>query len=97
MGLCPVGVVSNIHEQVRFFGPTTSVRSIDFPIIGTDETGEMVADGIAEGRFLLLTAPVEVRKELARHASDPDAYLLDQMLPDASSPNRVIVTDVNNL
>jgi NAD(P)-dependent dehydrogenase (short-subunit alcohol dehydrogenase family) len=94
--LCPAGVISNIVEQIRFFGPRTSVRSIDFPTIGADETGEIVADGIAAGRFLLLTAPDEVRKELTRQASDPDGYLLGQMVRD-SSPNRIIVTEAKDL
>jgi NAD(P)-dependent dehydrogenase (short-subunit alcohol dehydrogenase family) len=91
--LCPAGVMTNIGEQIRFFGESSSVRSPDFPMVSAETAGELVADGIAKGRFLLLTAPVEVRAELVHQAQDPDGYLLDQSAPDDERTSlRVVVT-----
>jgi NAD(P)-dependent dehydrogenase (short-subunit alcohol dehydrogenase family) len=90
--LCPAGVITNIAEQIRFFGESSSVRSPDFPIVSAKIAGELVADGIAEGRFLLLTAAVAVRAELVRQAQDPDAYLLDQSAPDGERTSLRVVT-----
>jgi hypothetical protein len=36
--------------------------------------GELVAAGVEEGRFLILTAP-EAADELAAHGADMDGYL----------------------
>ena len=53
-----------------------------------------MADGIAAGHFLLLTAPDEVRAELVRKAEDPDAYLIDQSAPaDGRVSLRVVTSD----
>jgi NAD(P)-dependent dehydrogenase (short-subunit alcohol dehydrogenase family) len=81
--LCPAGVMTNIAEQIRFFGQTTAVRSPAFPMISAEETGELVANGIATGRFLLLTAPDEVQAEIVKRAANIDAYIDDQIDPDA--------------
>jgi NAD(P)-dependent dehydrogenase (short-subunit alcohol dehydrogenase family) len=90
--LCPAGVMTNITEQMRFFGGSSSVRSPDFPMLGAEAAGELVADGIAEGRFLLLTAPKEVRAELVRKAQNPDAYLFDQSGPEDERTSLRVVT-----
>ena len=72
--LCPAGVVTNIVEQITFFGPPRTPRSPSLPLSDADTVGELVADAIAEDRFLVLTAP-EVAGELRERARDVDAYV----------------------
>lgn len=72
--LCPAGVVTNITEQIRVFGPPTTPRSPSLPVVDAEMVGELVADTIAKGGFLALTTP-EVGDELVARARDVDAYL----------------------
>lgn len=73
--LCPAGVATNIIEQITFFGEPTPPRGPSFQIVDAAVVGELVADGISAGRFLILTAP-EAADDLRRHGADVDAYLL---------------------
>jgi len=43
-------------------------------MVEADAVGEMVADAVAEGRFLVLTFPV-VQNEIVDRAADLDAYI----------------------
>ncbi len=72
--LCPAGVATNIVEQITFYGTPTPPRGPAFPIVDAESVGELVADGVSAGRFLLLTAP-EAADELREHGADLDAYL----------------------
>ena len=72
--LCPAGVATNILEQITFYGEPAPPRGPNFGIVEAEAVGELVADGVAEGRFLILTAP-EVAAELRAHGADLDAYL----------------------
>jgi NAD(P)-dependent dehydrogenase (short-subunit alcohol dehydrogenase family) len=72
--LCPAGVATNIVEQITFFGEPTPPRGPSFPIVDAESVGELVAKGVHEGRFLLLTAP-EAADEIRALATDMDAYL----------------------
>jgi len=72
--LCPAGVATNIVEQMTFYGEPHPPRGPSFTILEADAVGELVADGVAAGRFLILTAP-EVAAELREHGTDLDAYL----------------------
>jgi NAD(P)-dependent dehydrogenase (short-subunit alcohol dehydrogenase family) len=72
--LCPAGVATNIVEQITFYGQPTPPRGPAFSIIDAETVGELVADGVTEGRFLILTAP-EVAGELRRQGEGIDAYL----------------------
>jgi NAD(P)-dependent dehydrogenase (short-subunit alcohol dehydrogenase family) len=72
--LCPAGVATNILEQMTFYGEPAPPRGPAFPILTADAVGELVAEGVAHGRFLILTAP-EVAAELRAHGEDVDAYL----------------------
>ncbi len=71
---CPAGVATNIREQIAFYGEPASPVGPALPVIGPDIAGELVAQGVADGRFLILTAP-EVNDERRRLAADTDAYL----------------------
>jgi NAD(P)-dependent dehydrogenase (short-subunit alcohol dehydrogenase family) len=72
--LCPAGVATNIIEQITFYGQPAPPRGPSFPIVDAESVGELVADGISEGRFLLLTAP-EAAAEVRALAADMDEYL----------------------
>lgn len=72
--LCPAGVATNIFEQVTFYGEPRTPRSPNLPIVDAESVGELVADAIVAGRFLILTAP-EVSAELAERGSGIDDYL----------------------
>ena len=72
--LCPAGVITNIVEQITVYGTPTPPRAPTLPIVEADVVGELVADGVTDGRFLILTAP-EVVDDLRAHAADVDGYL----------------------
>ncbi|HEY8217412.1 MAG TPA: SDR family oxidoreductase [Acidimicrobiia bacterium] len=72
--LCPAGVATNIVEQITVYGAPAPPRAPALPIVEADVVGELVADGVAAGRFLILTAP-EVADDLRAHGEDLDAYL----------------------
>jgi NAD(P)-dependent dehydrogenase (short-subunit alcohol dehydrogenase family) len=72
--LCPAGVATNIVEQITFYGEPSPPRGPSFPIVTAESVGETVAEGVAEGRFLILTAP-EAADELRALATDMDGYL----------------------
>ncbi|MEU1183236.1 SDR family oxidoreductase [Streptomyces sp. NPDC005820] len=72
--LCPAGVATNIVEQITFYGRPAPPHGPDFPVLDADSVGELVADGVAQDRFLILTAP-QAADELREHGADVDAYL----------------------
>lgn len=72
--LCPAGVATNILEQMTFYGEPAPPRGPAFPVLDADTVGELVADGVSDDRFLILTAP-EAADELREHGADIDAYL----------------------
>ncbi len=71
--LCPAGVMTNIVEQITVYGTTAPPRAPTLPICEAEEVGELVAEGVEGGRFLILTAP-EAAEELAAHGADMDGY-----------------------
>ena len=72
--MCPAGVATNIVEQIAFYGEPAPPRGPAFPVLDAESVGELVAEGVAAGRFLILTAP-EAADELREHGADVDAYL----------------------
>ena len=72
--LCPAGVKTNIVEQITFYGDAAPPRGPSFPVVEPESVGELVADGVTEGRFLILTAP-EAADELRELGADVDDYL----------------------
>src|SRR5262249_34149395 len=72
--LCPAGVMTNIVEQMTFFGEPVAPRAPSLPISDAAEVGALVVDAIVNDRFLVLTAP-EVYEELRERGADIDAYL----------------------
>ncbi|MCK9930735.1 SDR family oxidoreductase [Frankia sp. Mgl5] len=72
--LCPAGVATNIVEQVTLYGEQSQPRGPSFPVLDPETVGELVAQGVVDGRFLILTAP-EAADEVREHGADVDAYL----------------------
>ncbi len=76
--LCPGPVMTNIVEQMRFYGEPVPMVPPTLRLLDPDEVGAIVVDGVDAGRFLLLTHP-EVHDILVRRAEDPEAFLWDQI------------------
>jgi NAD(P)-dependent dehydrogenase (short-subunit alcohol dehydrogenase family) len=76
--LCPAGVRTNIAEHITSYGEVASPRAPAFRLLDPEEVGELVADGVTTGRFLILTAP-EAADELRERGDDVDAYLAGQI------------------
>ena len=72
--LCPAGVRTNIEEQVTYYGQWARQRGPSFPVVDAASVGEMVADGVSEGRFLILTTP-EPADEFRALGAGVDDYL----------------------
>lgn len=72
--VCPSGVLTNILEQITVYGEASTPRAPQHPLVEAATVGELVADAVAEGRFLVVTAP-EVHDELREKAADRDAYV----------------------
>ena len=72
--LCPSGVITNILEQITVYGEPTSPRAPQHPLVGPEEVGELVAEAITAGTFLVVTAE-EIHDELRARAADPEAYM----------------------
>jgi NAD(P)-dependent dehydrogenase (short-subunit alcohol dehydrogenase family) len=75
---CPAGVVTNIVEQIREYGPPTPVQPPQIPVISAEDAGELVVLGILEDRLLVLTDP-HAESMIHQHAVDRDAFLASQI------------------
>ena len=75
---CPAGVMTNIVEQIREYGPATPVQSPQIPVITAEDAGELVVRGILEDRILVLTDPV-AESMVLHHALDREAFLASQI------------------
>lgn len=72
--VCPSGVITNIVEQITVYGEATTPRAPQHPLVEAEVVGELVAQAVTAGTFLVVTAP-EIHDELRERASDPDAYV----------------------
>jgi NAD(P)-dependent dehydrogenase (short-subunit alcohol dehydrogenase family) len=73
--LCPSGVATNILEQITVYGEASSTpRAPAHEVVMPDAVGQLTADAIEQGRFLVVTAP-EIHDELVERANDLEAYL----------------------
>jgi NAD(P)-dependent dehydrogenase (short-subunit alcohol dehydrogenase family) len=75
---CPAGVMTNIVEQIREYGPSTPVQPPQIPIISAEDAGELVVQGILEDRLLVLTDPL-AESMIHQHAADREAFLASQI------------------
>lgn len=73
--LCPSGVATNILEQITVYGEHEATpRAPAHAIVEAEVVGELTADAVEAGRFLVLTAP-EIVAELRERAADIEAYV----------------------
>ena len=73
--LCPAQVPTNIQELVAVYGtPTKMPVAPQFPIVEPDVVGELVADAVEAGRFLILSTRA-VEEDLRAQGDDMDAYI----------------------
>jgi NAD(P)-dependent dehydrogenase (short-subunit alcohol dehydrogenase family) len=75
---CPSGVITNIVEQIREFGPTTPVQAPQVPIISAEEAARLVVEGIVEDRLLILSHPGAAAMA-ERHARDLEGFVQSQI------------------
>jgi NAD(P)-dependent dehydrogenase (short-subunit alcohol dehydrogenase family) len=77
--LCPSGVMTNIADDITAYGQSsTAPRAPDHAISEASRVGELVADAVSHGRFLVTTAP-ELNAALIERAADLDRYLQTQI------------------
>jgi NAD(P)-dependent dehydrogenase (short-subunit alcohol dehydrogenase family) len=74
---CPAGVITNIVEQVREYGPATPIQPPQIPLIGADEAGELVVHGILADQLLVCADAAQAMIE--RHATDREAFVTAQI------------------
>ncbi len=75
---CPAGVMTNIVEQIRQYGPPTPVQPPQIPVISAEDAGELVVQGILDDRLLVLTDPIAASL-VHEHAADRDAFVASQI------------------
>jgi NAD(P)-dependent dehydrogenase (short-subunit alcohol dehydrogenase family) len=75
---CPAGVITNIVEQVREYGPPTQVQMPQIPLISAEEAGELVVRGILDDEVLVLSHP-DAAAMIQRHARDREGFLRAQI------------------
>jgi NAD(P)-dependent dehydrogenase (short-subunit alcohol dehydrogenase family) len=71
---CPAGVMTNIKEQITFYGEPHPPRGPNFGVVDAESAAELVVDGVANDRFLIVTTD-EVNDELRERGNDLEAYL----------------------
>ena len=81
--VCPGLVTTNLGENARILGIEDPGSFIHFPEhmqrpLEPDEVGEIIADGVAAGRFMILTHP-EDGPLLAKRREDYDAAIAAQV------------------
>jgi NAD(P)-dependent dehydrogenase (short-subunit alcohol dehydrogenase family) len=73
--LCPSGVMTNIVEQITSYGEGSSPpRAPAYDTVAAEDVGELAAEAIEHGRFLVLTVP-DVHDELLERAIDIEKYV----------------------
>lgn len=75
---CPAGVVTNIVEQIREYGPATPVQAPQVPLITAEEAGQLVLEGIIEDRLLILSHP-DAAAMVERHANELESFVQSQI------------------
>jgi NAD(P)-dependent dehydrogenase (short-subunit alcohol dehydrogenase family) len=71
---CPAGVITNIVEQIREYGPATPIQTPQVPIITAEQAAELVVDGILTDELLILTDPI-AEAMVTEHARDRSAFV----------------------
>lgn len=75
---CPAGVMTNITEQIREYGPPTRVQPPQLPVVSAEAAAELVVQGILANRLLVVTDPL-AEAMIQRHATDSEEFLASQI------------------
>jgi NAD(P)-dependent dehydrogenase (short-subunit alcohol dehydrogenase family) len=75
---CPAGVITNIVEQVREYGPPTPIQAPQVPLISAEEAGELVVQGIVDDQLLVLTDAMAATL-VEEHTRDRNAFVDSQI------------------
>jgi NAD(P)-dependent dehydrogenase (short-subunit alcohol dehydrogenase family) len=75
---CPAGVVTNIAEQVRQYGPASPVQSPQLAVISAEDAAELLVQGILGNKLVVLTDSL-AESMIQRHAADRDTFLTSQI------------------
>jgi len=75
---CPAGVLTNIVEQIREYGPPTPIQVPQIPLITADEAAELVVQGILRDELLVLTDAL-ADEMVRQHATDRSGFLRSQI------------------
>jgi len=75
---CPAGVITNIVEQIRTYGPPTAIQAPQVPLIAAEQAAEIVVDAIVEDRLFVTTDPA-AQAMVVEHATDRDEFLRTQI------------------
>ena len=75
---CPAGVMTNIVEQIRHYGPATPVQSPQLAVISAEDAAELLVQGIMANKLMVLTDPM-AESMIQRHAADRDTFLASQI------------------
>ena len=76
--LCPGPVITNIGDQIEWFGDPGPLHGPDLPPLQPEAVGAQVVEAIRTDRFLLLTH-AEVQEVLIARAQDPEGFLRQQI------------------
>jgi NAD(P)-dependent dehydrogenase (short-subunit alcohol dehydrogenase family) len=75
---CPAGVITNIVEQIRAYGPPTTIQAPQVPLVSAEQAAELVVDGIVDDQLLVTTDPV-ADAMVVQHATEREEFLLSQI------------------
>jgi NAD(P)-dependent dehydrogenase (short-subunit alcohol dehydrogenase family) len=76
--LCPAGVITNIAEQIRQYGPAAPLQTPQIPTVSADEVAERVVEGILADDLLILSHPA-AGDMLREHDLDRRGFLERQV------------------
>jgi NAD(P)-dependent dehydrogenase (short-subunit alcohol dehydrogenase family) len=72
--VCPSGVMTNIVEQITVYGEASTPRAPSHRLVEAEVVGELIAEAITSGTFLVVTEP-KIHDELRERATGPESYM----------------------
>jgi NAD(P)-dependent dehydrogenase (short-subunit alcohol dehydrogenase family) len=75
---CPAGVVTNIVEQIRVYGPPTQIQPPQIPMISAEDAAEQVVRGMLDDELVIYSDPAAAQM-VQQHAADGEAFLQSQI------------------
>ena len=75
---CPAGVITNIVEQIRVYGPPTHVQAPQLPLVSAEDAAERLVEGILADELLILSDDA-AGAMVEQHALDRNGFLHAQI------------------